>query len=584
MPDNPIILDIQGADDLELEFEDSEGLDFDTQPYSKGDPGESAYQIAVDNGFTGTEEEWLDSLVGPRGYGIVDVVNVSGNEYEVIYEDGHTSSLIIGPDFIGKTFYVDGASGSDSNSGSSSAPFKTIQKAVDMCEYLCVNKVYINGNSTYGGFEVDNKIISFTLFSGSSISVNANAYYGAIGISLTNNAIALIDRTLSVKLTGSNTYAIKVDNSSAFSSTKNVTVDIDSKSASRGIYVLADSYFKAVTVNALNIGTQGYGVFCSYGGKAFAENLNCGGTSSSSTIGSTGVALYYGGELTVREVYTALDQFNQAVYIFVSGNFYSNKIVIPNTAVTGIKMTGGILQAGTITNNATTPVIKSNGAVILPDDLTISADWSDITNKPTSFPPSTHTHTKSQITDFPTNVSAFVNDAGYLTSHQDISGKIDEPASEGTNGQVLTTDGAGGRIWATVSGGGAVDSVNGQTGDVVLTASDVGALSDSTVIDDVYWCTYGTTTSAQIETALTAGKVPMVKYQDYVYTLRYRNSATNHRFVCNYGGKEKSVVCQSGTWMPNGDLTFLTTSYTAPVTSVNGQTGAVTVTVPTKTR
>ena len=163
----------------------------------------------------------------------------------------------------------------------------------------------------------------------------------------------------------------------------------------------------------------------------------------------------------------------------------------------------------------------------------------------------------------------------------------------GTTGQVLAKKSNSNydTEWVNQSGGGgAVDSVNGQTGTVVLDASDVGALPDSTTIDDVYWCTYGTTTSAEIETALTAGKIPMVKYQDYVYTLRFRNSATNHRFICNYGGKEKSVVCQSGTWMPNGDLTFLTSAvtsfngstgavtYTAPVTSVNGQTGAVTVT------
>ena len=32
MPDNPIILDIQGGDGLELSFEDSEELDFDSQP------------------------------------------------------------------------------------------------------------------------------------------------------------------------------------------------------------------------------------------------------------------------------------------------------------------------------------------------------------------------------------------------------------------------------------------------------------------------------------------------------------------------------------------------------------------------
>ena len=32
-----------------------------------GADGESAYQIAVDNGFEGTEQEWLASLVGPQG-------------------------------------------------------------------------------------------------------------------------------------------------------------------------------------------------------------------------------------------------------------------------------------------------------------------------------------------------------------------------------------------------------------------------------------------------------------------------------------------------------------------------------------
>lgn len=38
------------------------------EPYwAKGDPGESAYQIAVDNGFVGTEEEWLQSLKGATG-------------------------------------------------------------------------------------------------------------------------------------------------------------------------------------------------------------------------------------------------------------------------------------------------------------------------------------------------------------------------------------------------------------------------------------------------------------------------------------------------------------------------------------
>ena len=32
-----------------------------------GEAGKSAYEIAVDNGFVGTEQEWLESLVGPQG-------------------------------------------------------------------------------------------------------------------------------------------------------------------------------------------------------------------------------------------------------------------------------------------------------------------------------------------------------------------------------------------------------------------------------------------------------------------------------------------------------------------------------------
>ena len=34
---------------------------------SKGLQGNSAYQVALKDGFIGTEEQWLDSLVGPQG-------------------------------------------------------------------------------------------------------------------------------------------------------------------------------------------------------------------------------------------------------------------------------------------------------------------------------------------------------------------------------------------------------------------------------------------------------------------------------------------------------------------------------------
>jgi hypothetical protein len=36
-------------------------------PGPSGGPGESAYQLALDSGFVGTEAQWLASLIGPAG-------------------------------------------------------------------------------------------------------------------------------------------------------------------------------------------------------------------------------------------------------------------------------------------------------------------------------------------------------------------------------------------------------------------------------------------------------------------------------------------------------------------------------------
>lgn len=60
---------------------------------------------------------------------------------------------------------------------------------------------------------------------------------------------------------------------------------------------------------------------------------------------------------------------------------------------------------------------------VQPDwNVTDTASDAYIKNKPSAFPPSTHNHVKSQITDMPTRLSQFTNDAGYITaSDVDIS-------------------------------------------------------------------------------------------------------------------------------------------------------------------
>ena len=53
---------------LSLQGETTIAATSTVQPYyAKGDPGKSAYEIAVEQGFVGTEEEWPESLHGADG-------------------------------------------------------------------------------------------------------------------------------------------------------------------------------------------------------------------------------------------------------------------------------------------------------------------------------------------------------------------------------------------------------------------------------------------------------------------------------------------------------------------------------------
>jgi hypothetical protein len=61
--------DGQSAYDIAVEngFTGTESEWLESLAGAKGDDGDSAYQIAVTNGFSGTEAEWLTSLVGQKG-------------------------------------------------------------------------------------------------------------------------------------------------------------------------------------------------------------------------------------------------------------------------------------------------------------------------------------------------------------------------------------------------------------------------------------------------------------------------------------------------------------------------------------
>lgn len=128
---------------------------------------------------------------------------------------------------------------------------------------------------------------------------------------------------------------------------------------------------------------------------------------------------------------------------------------------------------------------------------------------------------------------------------------------DGSVGQILRRTAHGAEWSNEQGGGGAVDSVNGQTGTVVLTSSDVGALPDT-----------------------------------YVAPVTSVNGQTGDVIVS--GGAVDSVNGQTGTVVlgksdiglgnvDNVQQYSATNPPPYPVTSVNSQTGAVTLSIPSDT-
>ena len=144
---------------------------------------------------------------------------------------------------------------------------------------------------------------------------------------------------------------------------------------------------------------------------------------------------------------------------------------------------------------------------------------------------------------------------------------------DGSVGQILRRT-AHGAEWSNEQGGGAVSSVNGQTGAVVLTASDVGALPDTYAapVDSVNGQTGTVVLSIPSDTA------------DLTNTAGFVNAAG-----AAAAAPVQSVNSQTGAVVlsipsDTADLTntagFVNAAgaaAAAPVQSVNGQTGAVSI-------
>lgn len=88
-------------------------------------------------------------------------------------------------------------------------------------------------------------------------------------------------------------------------------------------------------------------------------------------------------------------------------------------------------------------------------------------------------------------------------------------------------------------------SVPTKTSDLT---NDSGFITSADVPQEIFWATYGTTTSAQIEAAYQAGKVVCVKYNSSIYTLNYRASAVMHIFGSDIAETHHSLSCDNNVW------------------------------------
>lgn len=262
------------------------------------------------------------------------------------------------------------------------------------------------------------------------------------------------------------------------------------------------------------------------------------------------------------------DQLAQAIADYIE----EHPITAPVQSVNG--QTGDVVitaaSLGALTSETDPIFSASPAASITSQDITswdnksdFSGSYTDLTNKPT----------------IPAKTSDLVNDSGYITSAPVTSvdgktGAVQIMPTGGSTGQVLTKT-ANGTAWQTPQAGGAVDSVNGQTGTVVLDAQDVGALPDTTTAADLG--AYVKPSGGIPKTDLASAVQTSLNLADTALQSAPVTSVNTKTGAVTLNASDVGALPSSTTFVSSFNGSSGAVTYTAPVTSVNGATGAVVI-------
>ncbi len=138
----------------------------------------------------------------------------------------------------------------------------------------------------------------------------------------------------------------------------------------------------------------------------------------------------------------------------------------------------------------------TSGTALEGDTVLFDGTWSSLTGKPSTFAPSAHTHTASEITDFSTAADARIAAA----SIDDLS-DVDTTTNAPANGDVMVYDGSNWvpRLSASL--------VPGSDSNTALTGVDVAVASGAAAVQVDYVISNGTSVRAGIIHAVTNGSV-----------------------------------------------------------------------------
>lgn len=191
-------------------------------------------------------------------------------------------------------------------------------------------------------------------------------------------------------------------------------------------------------------------------------------------------------------------------------------IVARELAIENGKLKSNLDANGNKVANLATPTLDGDAATkkYVDERPTPPPSWTDITGKPTAFPPEAHTHTKSEITDFPTSMPptahSHASDNWFTTA---INSKADEVKPSFST---ITINGVDYTEW----------TLGARSGKIVLSV-DMGGISTEIAAFNPLTGVFESAPSQYRDTLRFDGEAPVVGASPTLFDHVARESALN---------------------------------------------------------